>query len=110
MYDEASFYVRVQFLPRAPNNCILDGMEHDTPYARWMRRHGLTHRHAADILGISESTSQQYVTGINRTTGKPIEPPPPVRKLMVAKDTGAEYDTPPADFWGIGSPVIEKTA
>lgn len=69
-------------------------MVHDTDYARWMARHRLNHREAAEILGISESTSQQYVTGRNRTTGKPMDPPLPVRKLMLAKDMGAVFQLP----------------
>lgn len=76
-----------------------------TPYAVWMARHSLVHRRAAEILGISESTSWQYAAGINRTTGKPIDIPAPVRKLMAAYDAGVELKLPPPDHWR-----LEKTA
>ncbi len=67
-------------------------MAHDTDYARWMARHDLSHAQAAEILGISESTSWQYATGINRTTRRAMEPPLPVKKLMRAKDLGVVFE------------------
>ncbi len=65
---------------------------HKTEYALWMKRNGLTHPAAADVLGISERTSKQYAAGVHSTTGQTYEIPEPVRKLMRARDAGVNID------------------
>ena len=44
-------------------------------FRSWQAHMGLTVRAAADLLGVAQSTVQDWRTGTSRSTGKPIELP-----------------------------------
>lgn len=57
-------------------------------FRAWQAHMGLTVRAAAELLGVSPSTVQDWRTGTSRSTGKPIELPPMLALACAALAAG----------------------
>lgn len=60
----------------------------DTALAQWRARMGLSQRAAAEALGASFRTYQQWESGVSRQTGKPIDPPLTALLAAAALESG----------------------
>lgn len=63
-----------------------------TSFARWRAALGYTQPEAAEALGVGVTTVKQYEAGHHLSTGKPMSPPEPVRRLMRAIANGIRVD------------------
>ena len=54
----------------------------------WQSHMGISGREAARRLGVAPGTYQDWVTGVSRTTGKAIAPPPLVGLACAALAAG----------------------
>jgi transcriptional regulator with XRE-family HTH domain len=65
----------------------------ETTFKRWRSQMGYSQSQAAKALGISLSYVKDLDAGHSRTTGKPVNPRPDLRKLMTAVvETGRIFE------------------
>jgi len=66
-----------------------------TSFAAWREKMHMTQAEAAEAIGVGLTTVKQYEVGRHLSTGKPMSPPEPVRKVMRALANGVRVEAWP---------------